>query len=62
MEWVSRIKWNHCPDSRGIGVRNALEYAVNHTGIMLLPGDLAQFIVKLISVFADQIFWVLDVD
>jgi len=38
------------------------EKYVNHTGIMLLPGDLVQFIVKLISVFADQIFWVMDVD
>jgi len=29
MESVSGMKWNHCPDSRGIGVQNRLEYAAN---------------------------------
>ncbi|MFT5730868.1 MAG: hypothetical protein ACI8PB_005058, partial [Desulforhopalus sp.] len=27
MEWVSGMKWNHRPVSRGIGVQIALEYA-----------------------------------
>jgi len=27
MEWVSGIKWNHCPGSNGMGVRDGLEYA-----------------------------------
>ncbi len=27
MEWVSGMEWNHCPLSRGIGVRIALEYS-----------------------------------
>jgi hypothetical protein len=27
MEWVSGIKWNHCPRSNGMGVRDGLEYA-----------------------------------
>jgi hypothetical protein len=28
LEWVSGIKWNRCPESPGMGVRNAPEYAV----------------------------------
>ena len=28
-ESVSGIKWNRCPDSSGMGVRNAPEYAKN---------------------------------
>lgn len=27
MEWVSGMEWNHCPLSRGITVRIALEYS-----------------------------------
>jgi hypothetical protein len=27
LEWVSGIKWNRCPESPGMGVRNAPEYA-----------------------------------
>ena len=27
MEWVSGMEWNHCPLSRGMGVRIALEYS-----------------------------------
>jgi hypothetical protein len=28
LEWVSGIKWNRCPESPGMGVRNAPEYAL----------------------------------
>ena len=35
MEWVSGLEWNHCPLSRGMGVRIALEYSS-------LPGKVIQ--------------------
>jgi hypothetical protein len=31
LERVSGMEWNQCPDSRGIGVRFALEYSVSRS-------------------------------
>ena len=41
MEWVSEIKWNHCPDWNGIGVRFALEYTARKLSRQKL-GDISK--------------------